>query len=36
MQWIIVPTGIKPALGYKTRKTKNINDKYIVRRRDGK
>ena len=26
----------KPALGYKTRKTKNINDKYIVRRRDGK
>ena len=31
----VTPWG-KPALGYKTRKTKNINDKYIVRRRDGK
>ena len=26
----------KPALGYKTRKTKNKSDKYIVRRRSGK
>ncbi|NLB61529.1 MAG: 50S ribosomal protein L2 [Clostridiales bacterium] len=31
----VTPWG-KPALGYKTRKTKNVNDKYIVRRRDGK
>ncbi len=31
----VTPWG-KPALGHKTRKTKNINDKYIVRRRDGK
>ena len=31
----VTPWG-KPALGYKTRKTKNINDKYIIRRRDGK
>ena len=31
----VTPWG-KPALGYKTRKGKNINDKYIVRRRDGK
>jgi len=31
----VTPWG-KPALGYKTRKTKNITDKYIVRRRDGK
>ena len=27
---------VKPALGYKTRKTKNKSDKYIVRRRSGK
>ena len=31
----VTPWG-KPALGYKTRKTKNINNKFIVRRRDGK
>lgn len=31
----VTPWG-KPALGHKTRKTKNINDKFIVRRRDGK
>ena len=31
----VTPWG-KPALGYKTRKTKNRNDKFIVRRRDGK
>ena len=31
----VTPWG-KPALGHKTRKTKNINDKYIVRRRGGK
>ena len=31
----VTPWG-KPALGYKTRKTKNINDKFIVRRRNGK
>ena len=31
----VTPWG-KPALGYKTRKTKNVNDKFIVRRRDGK
>lgn len=31
----VTPWG-KPALGYKTRKTKNPNDKYIVRRRSGK
>ncbi|MDR1619389.1 MAG: 50S ribosomal protein L2 [Clostridiales bacterium] len=31
----VTPWG-KPALGYKTRKKKNPNDKYIVRRRDGK
>ena len=31
----VTPWG-KPALGYKTRKKKNPNDKFIVRRRDGK
>ncbi len=31
----VTPWG-KPALGYKTRKKKNVNDKFIVRRRDGK
>ncbi|MEA4971074.1 MAG: 50S ribosomal protein L2 [Candidatus Pelethousia sp.] len=31
----VTPWG-KPALGYKTRKSKNVNDKFIVRRRDGK
>ncbi|MBR0444461.1 MAG: 50S ribosomal protein L2 [Clostridia bacterium] len=31
-----VPPWGKPALGYKTRKTKNKSDKYIVRRRSGK
>ena len=31
----VTPWG-KPALGYKTRKTKNQSDKYIVRRRSGK
>ncbi|MDL2235653.1 50S ribosomal protein L2 [Christensenellaceae bacterium OttesenSCG-928-L17] len=31
----VTPWG-KPALGYKTRKKKNLNDKFIVRRRDGK
>ena len=31
----VTPWG-KPAMGYKTRKTKNRNDKYIIRRRDGK
>ena len=31
----VTPWG-KPALGYKTRKTKNPNDKFIVRRRGGK
>ena len=31
----VTPWG-KPALGYKTRKTKNVNDKFIVHRRDGK
>ena len=31
----VTPWG-KPALGYKTRKTKNVNDKFIVRRRNGK
>ena len=31
----VTPWG-KPALGHKTRKTKNVNDKFIVRRRDGK
>ena len=31
----VTPWG-KPALGYKTRKTKNNSDKYIVRRRSGK
>ncbi|HHT86131.1 MAG TPA: 50S ribosomal protein L2 [Clostridiales bacterium] len=30
----VTPWG-KPALGYKTRKTKNVNDKFIVRRRGG-
>ena len=30
----VAPWG-KPALGYKTRKTKNVNDKFIVRRRGG-
>ena len=31
----VTPWG-KPALGHKTRKTKNINDKFIVRRRNAK
>ena len=31
----VTPWG-KPALGYKTRKTKNQNDKYIVKRRNAK
>ncbi|MBR2520951.1 MAG: 50S ribosomal protein L2 [Oscillospiraceae bacterium] len=31
----VTPWG-KPALGYKTRKSKNINDKYIVKRRNAK
>ncbi|MEG1559768.1 MAG: 50S ribosomal protein L2 [Clostridia bacterium] len=31
----VTPWG-KPTLGYKTRRTKNVNDKFIVRRRDGK
>ena len=31
----VTPWG-KPALGYKTRKKKNINDKFIVKRRNGK
>jgi len=31
----VTPWG-KPALGYKTRKKKNLNDKYIIRRRGGK
>ena len=31
----VTPWG-KPALGYKTRKTKNINDKFIVKRRNAK
>ncbi len=31
----VTPWG-KPALGYKTRKKKNPNDKFIIRRRDGK
>ncbi len=31
----VTPWG-KPALGYKTRKTKNKSDKYIIRRRNGK
>ena len=31
----VTPRG-KPALGYKTRKTKNINDKFIVKRRNAK
>ena len=31
----VTPWG-KPALGYKTRKTKNRTDKFIVRRRNGK
>ena len=31
----VTPWG-KPALGYKTRKTKNPSDRFIVRRRDGK
>jgi large subunit ribosomal protein L2 len=31
----VTPWG-KPALGYKTRKTKNASDKYIVRRRNKK
>ena len=31
----VTPWG-KPALGHKTRKTKNVNDKFIVRRRNGK
>jgi large subunit ribosomal protein L2 len=31
----VTPWG-KPALGYKTRKTKNVSDKFIVRRRNGK
>ncbi|MEG1548578.1 MAG: 50S ribosomal protein L2 [Clostridia bacterium] len=31
----VTPWG-KPALGYRTRKKKNVNDKFIVRRRDGK
>lgn len=31
----VTPWG-KPALGYKTRKKKNVNDKFIVRRRGGK
>ena len=31
----VTPWG-KPALGYKTRKTKNQTDKFIVRRRNGK
>ncbi len=31
----VTPWG-KPALGHKTRKTKNVNDKFIVHRRGGK
>ncbi|MCR5611113.1 MAG: 50S ribosomal protein L2 [Clostridiales bacterium] len=31
----VTPWG-KPALGHKTRKTKNVNDKFIIRRRNGK
>ncbi|MBO4847911.1 MAG: 50S ribosomal protein L2 [Clostridia bacterium] len=31
----VTPWG-KPALGHKTRRTKNVNDKFIVRRRNGK
>ena len=31
----VTPWG-QPALGHKTRKTKNVNDKFIVRRRNGK
>ena len=31
----VTPWG-KPALGHKTRTTKNVNDKFIVRRRNGK
>jgi len=31
----VTPWG-KPALGYKTRKTKNVSNKFIVRRRNGK
>ena len=31
----VTPWG-KPALGYKTRKTKNVNDKFIVKRRNSK
>lgn len=31
----VTPWG-KPTLGYKTRKKKNLSDKFIVRRRDGK
>ena len=31
----VTPWG-KPALGYKTRKTKNRNDKFIVKRRNVK
>ena len=31
----VTPWG-KPALGHKTRKAKNVNDKFIVRRRNGK
>ncbi|MBQ3552439.1 MAG: 50S ribosomal protein L2 [Clostridia bacterium] len=31
----VTPWG-KPALGHKTRKTKNVNDKFIVRRRNSK
>ena len=31
----VTPWG-KPALGYKTRKTKNRSDKFIVKRRNSK
>ncbi len=31
----VTPWG-KPAMGYKTRKTKNRTDKFIVKRRNGK
>ena len=31
----VTPWG-KPAMGYKTRKTKNRNDKFIVKRRNAK
>ena len=32
----LLPPGASPRMGYKTRKTKNRTDKYIVRRRNGK